>query len=111
MERLRKKFQIMSVNQLAIYHTLLEGYNIVKKSSSEQIQLKWTEKSETNCILRSAARNDIKIPIKPTSKCTGFSYTGAKLYNLLPKEIRETQSSSLFKCLTKRWIWMNIPSH
>ena len=29
MEHVRKKFKIMSVNQMAVYHTLLEAHNVV----------------------------------------------------------------------------------
>ena len=38
----RKKIKMMSVNQISVYHTLLEAYNIMRHSSSEQIHMKWT---------------------------------------------------------------------
>ena len=56
------------------------------------------------------ARNDQKVPEKPTSKCTGFTYYGAKLYNKIPCDIRKTPNSVQFKALVKEWIWKNIPS-
>ena len=37
---------MFSVNQLEIYHNLLEAYNILRNSVSEQIQRKWTNKEE-----------------------------------------------------------------
>ena len=107
----RKKIGMMSINQLAVYHTLLESYNIVRNSASEQIKLKWTDDSEKNYTLRSSTNGNLKVPEKPKSKCTGFTYLGSKLFNLLPKNIRDFQNPSTFKTLTRKWIWIKIPPH
>ena len=111
MKNIREKINLMSVNQMAIYHTILESYNILENSASEQILTKWLDNSENNYSLRSIAKNTIKVPEKPKAKCLGFSYFGPKLYNLLPKYIRETENPTNFKKLTKDWIWKNIPSY
>jgi hypothetical protein len=110
MQHVRENIRMMSINQMAVYHTIIECYNIVRNSASEQIKLKWTDISEKKPTLRSTTNSDLKVPGKPKSKCTGFTYSGAKLYNMLPKNIRETQNSSTFKTLTKKWIWTKIPS-
>ena len=110
MKKIREKFRIMSVNQISIYHTLLETYNIIKNSSSTQIQTKWTNRKENKYSLRSVTNHDLKVPEKPNAKCLGFSYFGAKIFNKLPITIRENESSSSFKSMTKEWIWKNIPS-
>ena len=102
---------IQTIQKVSISYTLLEGYNIVRNSSSEQIKLKWTDDNEKNYTLRSSTNSDLKVPEKPKSKCTGFTYLGSKLFNLLPKNIRESPNPSTFKTLTKNWIWMKIPSH
>ena len=101
----------MSVNQICVYHTIQEAYDIMRNSASEQIQMKWTDKRENNYSLRSAKRNDLKVPEKPMPKCLGFTYNGSKLFNLLPKSLRENQNPKTFKTLTKEWIWKNIPSY
>ena len=101
---------MMSVNQIANYHTLIEAYNIIRNSASEQIHKKWQNKSEKNYSLRSSSRNDLKVPERPVSKCVGFTYNGSKLFNMLPRNIRETANPDTFKNLTKDWIWKNIPS-
>ena len=44
MQRLREKVRIMSVNQMALYHIILEVYNIMHNSSSEQIKNKYTSR-------------------------------------------------------------------
>ena len=79
MQHVREKMRMMSVNQVAVYHTLLESYNIIRNSASEQIQIKWMENNHKIYSLRSIANNDLKVPEKPASKCIGFTYHGAKL--------------------------------
>ena len=37
---LKRKIKMMSVNQISVYHTLLEAYNIMSHSSFEQIHKK-----------------------------------------------------------------------
>ena len=111
MMKLRERIKMMSVNQMCIYHNLLEAYNVVKNSSSEQIKLKWENKNENQYQLRSSARNDTKIPKMPRNKCKGFSYFGAKLLNLLPCDVKATENSNTFKAQIKQWIWQNIPSY
>ena len=75
MQHMREKIQMMSINQMAVYHTLLEAYNVMKNSTSEQIKTKWLEKHENNYSLRSSAKNDLKVPKKPTSKwVSGYNF-------------------------------------
>ena len=38
MQHVREKIRMMSVNQMNVYHTILEAYNVVRYSSSEQIK-------------------------------------------------------------------------
>ena len=99
---------MFSVNQMCIYHTLLEAFNVLRNKSSEQIYTKW-EKTESRYNLR--ALKDLKVPKKASEKCTGFSYHGSKLFNSLPLDIKESLNSVTFKTLIKEWIWENIPSY
>ena len=101
---------MMSVNQISVYHTLLEAYNIMRNSASVQIQMKWTNTNENKYSLRSNTRKDLKVPEKPRIKSFSFTYYGSRLYNKLPKDLRETPNPHTFKTLTKEWIWKNIPS-
>ena len=110
MVHVREKLNMMSVNQMSVYHTILEAYNIMKNSASEQIRMKWTDTSVTKYSLRSASRNDLKIPERPVPKCMGFSYNGPNLFNRLPQALIETTNPHTFKSLTKKWVWKNIPS-
>ena len=73
--------------------------------------MKWSDNQGKKYSLRNITENDLKEPEKPIPKCTGFTYYGAKLYNMLPRNLRETENPATFKIKTKEWIWKNIPSH
>ena len=61
--------------------------------------------------LRSISKKDLKVPEKPKLKCLCFIYNGAKLFNMLPIQMKKTENPNTFKTLTKDWIWENIPSY
>ena len=78
---------MMSVNQMAVYHIIMECNNIVRNSASEQIKSKWTNINKEIYSLRSVQNEDLKVPDKPKLKSRGFTYHAAKLYNMLPKSV------------------------
>ena len=84
-----------------------------RKSASEQIKLKWEDTKVNTCSMsfRSSTNNDVKIPEKPAKKCTGFTYSGAKLFNILPGEIKKCLNPNKFKSMIRNWIWQEIPSY
>ena len=45
---------------------------------------------------------------KPLKKCTGFSYFGPKLYNMVPKNIKDAKTIDDFKNRLKEWTWEKI---
>ena len=57
---------------------------------------------------RSAANNKLYVPKEPRINCTGFSYLGPKLYNMLTAEIKNARSMDDFKTKLMEWIWKNI---
>ena len=61
--------------------------------------------------LRSITNKNLKVPEKPKLKCMGFTYNGAKLFNMLPPQMSETKDPNNFKTMMKNWIWDNIPSY
>ena len=110
MIEIRNKIQIMSVNQMCVYHTILEAHNVMINASSEPIKRKWTDEYETKYLLRNKINKNVKVPEKPLKSCTGFTYSASKLYNILPSNLKQTLNSDTFKVLTKEWVWKNIPS-
>ena len=87
---------MLSVNQMPVYHTVMEAYNITKKTASEQLQKK-LNMHEGKHSERGAANNKMFVPENPRIKCTGFSYFGPKLYNVIPKKIKDAKSTDDFK--------------
>ena len=73
--------------------------------------LKWTYISEKKYSLRSITNKKLNVPEKPKLKYLGFTYNGAKLFNMLPIEMKKVEDPSAFKNMTKKWIWENIPSY
>ena len=111
MNKLRKQRRMMSINQLTVYHVGLETYNVLKNNSSEQLKEKMIKRENEHYTLRSQERGDLLLPTKPKRNCTGFSYTGAKVWNALPVNLRRDDiSPTIFKRHLKTWIWDQIPS-
>ena len=81
-----EKTKTISVNQMAAYQMIMEVFNIIHNSSSEQIQNTYIYQERHS--LRKKANNFVSVAEKPMPRCT---YCGAKLFNNLPNDIRETQ--------------------
>ena len=62
----------------------------MKWTNIGEIHMKWTDIGDKKHSLRNITNNDLKVPEKPRLKCMGFTYNGAKLFNMLPLQIRET---------------------
>ena len=101
----------MSINQLTVYHVALEAYNVIVNNSSEQLRDKMMKKRYSHYTLRSEDRGDLQLPKRPKMNCTGFSYTGAKVWNALPVQMKTQDiKPSSFKRQLKKWIWERVPS-
>ena len=109
MQELREEMKIMSVNQISCYHVAIEMFNIIVNGSSKSLQDEF-KLEQRGYPLRSLEDGQVKVPQKGKKSCTGFSYTGPKLWNYLPSEIRTTDNRDEFKAKIKSWIWTNIPS-
>ena len=109
MKDTRQSMNMMSINQLSCYHILLEVQKIMFRNSSEQLKNKLVQVQESGYALRSQSRGDLVIAQKPSRGCAGFTYFGPKLYNRLPKEMRDTRESGPFKRKMKKWVKDNIP--
>ena len=83
----------------------------MRKSSSEQVKSKWEHKNGERYSLRRMDNAELRVPEKKRVDCTGFTYHGAKLFNMLPSATRNCTSPEQFKDQVKDWIWTNIPSY
>ena len=90
--------------------TIMEVFNILYNYSSEQINNKYRHNDRRS--LRKNTNNFLWVPVTQLKRnCTGFTYYGAKIFNNLPNNIRETQDRNIFKTLVKKWIWDEVPSY
>ena len=60
MRKEREKIKMLSVNQMLVYHTVMEAYNITNKKASDQLQNKFMH--EGKHLERSAANNEMYVP-------------------------------------------------
>ena len=93
---------MLSVNQMAVYHTIMEAYNMSNKNASDQLQKK-LNMHEGKHSQGSAANNDLYVPENLRKKCTG-----PKLYNMVPKNTKDAKTTDDFKNKLKGWKWENI---
>ena len=113
MDDLRQSMGIMSFNQMAVYHILIEAYNVIHFKSVEKIRKKLVrEQKEEGKLLRSRTKGHLVTIKRPKKEsCVGFTYFASKLWNKLPVEIRSSKSPDIFKKRVKTWIWnKNVPS-
>ena len=107
-EELARKFGLMSINQMASYHALMETYKIVHFNSSDKLREKLVPKSELS--------KSLNVPLVKRVSCRGFSFYAARIWNELPADIRSQEKPhqsvtvdekrvGQFKAKIKKWIW------
>ena len=69
MEKLRRKINMFSVNQMNIYHVLIEAFNIINYGSADRIQEKWLPHNER--LYSNRRKEDVKVPRVKHIKCEG----------------------------------------
>ena len=106
MENLRKRIGMFSVNQMNIYHVLLEAFNIINYGSAEKIQEKWVINNERYSNRRN---QNVKVPKVDHVRCQSFSWHGAKIWNQLPESLKEIKNADTFKVRVKNYIWETFP--
>ena len=109
MEKARQNLKMMSVNQLSVYHTAIEMFNIINNKSSVALheEMKIQPRGYN---LRGMEEGKVQVPEKGKKSCNGFHYMGPKLWNFLPGHIRKTTIRTIFKEKLKDFIWEEIPS-
>ena len=90
----------LTVNQLAMYHTLLTVYKVRQASEPEYL-------SE---VLNKDSRNGrIVIPnTRLTLAKKSFTFRGSSDWNALPLDVRSSRKTGRFKTGTRKWISENV---
>ena len=63
--------------------------------------MKW-KLVERKYALRSITKKKLNVPEKPKLKCLGFTYNGAKLFNMLPIQMKKNQKPKYLQNYDKR---------
>jgi hypothetical protein len=106
----RHPILLLKKTSVLLIYLETQSVNVMRHLSSEQIHMKW-KLIERKYALRSITKKKLNVPEKPKLKCLGFTYNGAKLFNMLPLEMKKMEDPNIFKTKTKEWIWENIPSY
>ena len=94
------KLDWLSVNQLVVYHTLLQVYNI--RSSREPEYLSQALRDDNRNVNIIISNTDLSLAKN------SFVFRGAKLWNNLPPNIRNNFKISKFKKESRKWVKENI---
>ena len=90
---------------------MIEAFNVINHSSSENIKKKWIIQKERNYPVRRERMGEVRVHVPAHIKCRGFTWYGAKMWNWIPVDIRELKNPDSFKVAVKRHIWDKIPSY
>ena len=63
--------------------------------------MKW-KLFERKYALQSITKKKLNVPEKPKLKCLGFTYNGAKLFNMLPIQMKKTEKPKYLQYFDKR---------
>jgi len=106
MKSARSSLGILSVNQLAIHSIITETRKILIDNTIPWIKNILTERGTTKMNTRAATSNKIRSqPSKTEKNLKGFIHQAFKLWNALPKELRDlSQPSQAFNQKVKKWL-------
>lgn len=101
----RESLKIMSVNQLACYHTLIETWKIMNYDTLPELkQILTTTSNPNNMKTRSKKDGLVNIAPYTLERNRGFAQKCAKLWNSLPLQIRQNNKISSFKTEIKKYV-------
>ena len=99
----------LSVNQLCFYHAVLQVFK-VKQTKTPKYLHSMHHSSDYIYKTRQADSGQIKLKSKPKLDISKNSYRwrAATQYNMLPSDIRNSESVAIFKLRVKTWIRTNV---
>ena len=95
------RLQWLTVNQLLVYHTLLQVYRIRHSGEPEYL---------FHILGKSSRNGRISTPVPKLQLVRdSFTYRGAHWWNSLPSDVRNMKKVSGFKRAVKKWIIDRVP--
>ena len=99
----------LSVQQLAVYHSVVLVHKILQTESPRYLFSMFSAKY--NCNTRQAKSGQIRHTSRPDLDLAkdSFRWRASKLFNAMPLDIRQKKTSKEFKSEARKWIQQNIP--
>ena len=102
-----KELNIMSVKNRGIYQTCLLMFQVLNCEAPEYLNV-FNNVQNANYVLRSNDQSLLEVPTAKTETFKkSFSYSGAALWNSLPKNIKDIDN---IKVKLKAWLLRDTPS-
>ena len=100
----------LSVHQLGAYHTIATVHRILRTGQPKYLADKLIlNKSREDQAFPSRQLNTITVKCRLTLTKSGFLYRIARIWNLLPTELRGEVKAEAFKDSVKNWIREHVP--
>ena len=99
----------ISVHQMIAFSTILMVFKVLNSGKPTYLARKLEVIREAGMAVRRWDGSTVKVPnyYLDISRA-GFIYRGAKLFNKLPRTLREEKRTEVFKKELKNWVWRNI---
>ena len=110
-KNLLDKAQQLSVHQLGAYHSVQLLFKVVTTHQPKYLADIFTLRrpDDDENVFSHRRLNTMHVQCTLSLSRSGFCYRSAKLWNLLPPEMRSETNPKNFKPLLKNWIKTNVP--
>ena len=108
---LLERAQQLSVHQLGAYHSVKLMFKVVTTNQPKYLAEIFTMRrpEENGNIFPHRNINTVQVYCKLSLSRAGFCFRSAKLWNLLPSDLRAENNPIKFKSGLLKWIKVNIP--
>ena len=106
---LLQKANMLSINQLGAYYTLVTLFNI-KKSGKPEYLANRLGFDGNNDFVSKRTSNNLKVNFRLDRGREGMLYWGSKLFNSLDPSLKIENSEKLFKKKAEQWVLRKIPA-
>ena len=105
---LLQKSNLLSVNQLIAYHTLVQVYNIQSKQLPSFHFRRLFGRLDGQVSTRSVRNQECRIKFSSSQARGSFFYQGGLLWNRIPQQMKNIPNLPIFKKQAQRWTLNNI---
>ena len=108
-ESLLRQTGYLSVNRLAVYHTLSEMFATLKHNAVPSLTSEFVRVENEFHNTRLSKQDFLRLPKVKSRRHEGFIFKGTKLWNMFPSDLKNVQRKETFTTKIKDWIQEHIP--